>query len=140
MKRKLVLTFENNKLLHATVTDRGRRMHLPKIATSADAVKEVRDALASAMAAVAPDPALTTVSTNAINVATFLSEKVITSTESNKFVAAAEPEETTSITEAETETQDALRARSVCARPKSDKKESSMFGKSFSERTLEDSY
>lgn len=142
MKRKLILTFENNKLLHATITDRGRRMYLPKIITSADAVKEVKDALASAMSVMVPNPPNNEPEVPApISVATFLVENFAkVEAESAKSLPAAEPEITTSITEAQTEMPDAFRARSVCARPKSDKKESSVSGKTFSERSQEDVY
>jgi len=52
MKRKLVLTFDGNKLLHATITERGRRTRLPAIASSKDALREVKDTLTCALSAV----------------------------------------------------------------------------------------
>jgi len=128
MKRKLVLTFEDNKLLHATITERGRRTRLPKIATCDDAVKEVQDALVCAMTAVNASEVSNASSQDVViklpeNGVTKLPENVVTKLPDNIVtdVSASVPpeEETASVAEM----QEAPRARSVCARPKSDKKE-----------------
>lgn len=136
MKRKLVLIFEDNKLLHATLTERGRRVKLPKITTNEDALAQVKDTLTNALAIVgtAPSTASTTNTTFAgllHPLADGVSGHAVAAGQGCTFDPATgllHPPSASKQTQIETTSMASVeeqpRPRSVCARPKKDEKES----------------
>lgn len=149
MKRKLVLTFDGNKLLHASLTERGKRTRLSNIAISADALKEVKDTLSGALlaietasVAVIPSDATvmvdnTTKSSSQEGAPAALRFMLSVSDTAALGIGPGAPtcvvgpgtslpaddaaEQTTSVASMQ---EDTPRARAVCARPKSDKDKS----------------
>jgi hypothetical protein len=121
MKRKLVLIFEDNKLLHATLTERGRRVKLPKITTNDDALTKVKDTLTDALSIVGAAPSTSTTPNSTFANSAGASNQCVYDPATGLLHATQQvPAETTPIAFV----QEQPRPRSVCARPKKDEKES----------------
>lgn len=54
MKRKLSISFENNRILNISLFERGKRKELKSLASSQEAIKEVSSLLSVALTACAP--------------------------------------------------------------------------------------
>jgi hypothetical protein len=122
MKRKLVLIFEDNKLLHATLTERGRRVKLPKIITNEDALAKVKDTLTDALSVVGAAIIPTTTNTAFTSPAGLNNQGWSFNPTGPLHASSATSVEASVETAPVSSIQEVPRARSVCARPKKDEK------------------